>query len=141
VSFGTNCDTTDEYLTVLKTPARSPRANAHGERVIGTIRRECLDWLLPLTLLTVANLFAAWRASGAIRGWWLAAGVTALADRVGTFSYFIPTMVGLMRATDSPEAVGIATRWGNLNYLRHAFVLAAWLAALRTFALFYQQHE
>jgi hypothetical protein len=94
---------------------------------------------VPLTLLTLASLFAAWRASGAIRGWWLAAGVTALADRVFTFSYFIPTMVGLMGATDSPEAVGIATRWGNLNYLRHAIVLAAWLAALRTFALLYQQ--
>jgi putative transposase len=30
-------------LTVLKTPVRSPQANAFCERVIGTIRRECLD--------------------------------------------------------------------------------------------------
>jgi putative transposase len=30
-------------LTILKTPARAPQANAHCERVIGTIRRECLD--------------------------------------------------------------------------------------------------
>jgi hypothetical protein len=93
----------------------------------------------PLTLLIVANLFAAWRAPGTVRGWWLAAGVTALADRVFTFSYFIPTMIGLMGATDSPEAVAVATRWWNLNYLRHAVMLVAWLAALRTFALFYQQ--
>jgi putative transposase len=35
-------------LTVLKTPAQSPQANAFCERLIGTIRRECLDWLIPL---------------------------------------------------------------------------------------------
>src|SRR5688500_2333167 len=44
----------------------------------------------PLTLLTLANLFAAWRALGAVRGWWLAAGALVLADRILTFSYFIP---------------------------------------------------
>jgi putative transposase len=35
-------------LKVLKTPLRSPMANAYCERVIGTIRRECLDYLIPL---------------------------------------------------------------------------------------------
>jgi len=90
----------------------------------------------PLTLLTLANLFAAWRASGSVRGWWLAAALAALADRAFTFSYFIPTMVGLMGATDSPASVAAATRWSNLNYLRHAIVLAAWLASLRAFSLF-----
>ena len=35
--------------TVLKSPPRSPMANAVCERVIGTIRRECLDWLIPLS--------------------------------------------------------------------------------------------
>ncbi len=34
-------------LTVLKSPPHSPQANAICERVIGTIRRECLDWLIP----------------------------------------------------------------------------------------------
>lgn len=28
---------------------------------------------VPLTLLTLANLVAAWRSQGAARGWWLAA--------------------------------------------------------------------
>jgi transposase InsO family protein len=36
-------------LRVLKTPVRSPMANAYCERVIGSIRRECLDYLIPLT--------------------------------------------------------------------------------------------
>ena len=94
---------------------------------------------LPLTLLTLANLFAASRASGAVRGWWLAAGLAALADRAFTFGYFIPTMVWLMKAVDSPEAVAVATRWWNLNYLRHAIVLAAWLMALEAFAILRQR--
>jgi transposase InsO family protein len=35
-------------LRVLKTPFQAPQANAFCERVIGTIRRECLDFLIPL---------------------------------------------------------------------------------------------
>lgn len=93
----------------------------------------------PLTLLTLANLFAAWRAAAPVRAWWLAAALLALADRLFTFSYFIPTMVGLMGAADSPESVAVATRWSTLNYLRHAFVLAAWLASLKAFALLHER--
>ncbi|OLC39591.1 MAG: hypothetical protein AUH75_09195 [Gemmatimonadetes bacterium 13_1_40CM_4_65_7] len=58
--------------------------------------------------------------------------------RAFTFSYFIPTMVRLMRAPDSPESVAVAMRWRNLNYLRHAIVLAAWLMSLRAFASLYR---
>jgi hypothetical protein len=36
-------------LRVLKTPRRSPQANALCQRLLGTIRRECLDFLIPLT--------------------------------------------------------------------------------------------
>jgi len=36
-------------LRVLKTPPQSPQANAICERLIGTLRRECLDFLIPLT--------------------------------------------------------------------------------------------
>jgi hypothetical protein len=93
----------------------------------------------PLTLLTLANLFAAWRAVAPVRAWWLAAALLALADRLFTFFYFIPTMVGLMGAADSPESVAVATRWSTLNYLRHAFVLAAWLASLKAFGLLHEQ--
>ena len=35
-------------LRVLKTPVRAPKANAYCERLIGTIRRECLDFLIPV---------------------------------------------------------------------------------------------
>jgi putative transposase len=36
-------------MRVLKTPARSPHANALCERLLGALRRECLDFLIPLT--------------------------------------------------------------------------------------------
>ena len=89
---------------------------------------------LPLTILTLANLYAAWGSTGDVRAWWLAAGAAALADRALTFGYFIPVMVRLTRMPDSPAAVAAATRWSRLNYLRHAFVLAAWLSALKVLA-------
>jgi putative transposase len=33
---------------VLKSPVMAPQANAHCERVIGTARRDYLDWVIPL---------------------------------------------------------------------------------------------
>jgi transposase InsO family protein len=34
---------------MLRSPVASPKANAICERLIGTIRRECLDWMIPLS--------------------------------------------------------------------------------------------
>jgi hypothetical protein len=121
---------------ISSSPESVAHWNAEAVRQHDTGRR---FWVfvttIPLTLLTVANLFAAWRSAGVVRTWWLTAALAALADRVVTFAYFIPTMVGLMSAADSPESVAAATRWSNLNYLRHAVVLLAWLAALKTLSL------
>jgi len=49
-------------LTILKTPVRSPQANAFCERLIGTIRRECLDWVIPLTEDHLRSILRAWVA-------------------------------------------------------------------------------
>jgi Transposase./Integrase core domain. len=35
-----------EGIRAIRTPVRAPKANAYAERYVGTIRRECLDWIL-----------------------------------------------------------------------------------------------
>jgi len=47
-------------LRVLKTPARTPQANALCERLIGTLRRECLDFVIPFTENHVRSIVHAW---------------------------------------------------------------------------------
>lgn len=93
---------------------------------------------VPLTLLTLANLIGTWGTSGAIRVWWLAAVLFAVADRIFTFVYFIPTMIGLMESgIPQAEAVAAALQWKNLNYIRHTLVFAAWIASLKTLTEIY----
>ena len=48
-------------LEVLRTPIASPKANAICERLIGTIRRECLDWMIPLSEAHLRSILRTWR--------------------------------------------------------------------------------
>ena len=47
-------------LDILKSPVHSPKANAICERVIGTIRRECLDWMIPLSQTHLRSILKTW---------------------------------------------------------------------------------
>jgi putative transposase len=47
-------------IRVLKSAPRCPRMNAVCERVIGTIRRECLDWLIPLSEAHLRAVLRSW---------------------------------------------------------------------------------
>src|SRR5882757_773809 len=47
-------------LKVLRSPPRSPKANAVCERVIGTVRRECLEWLIPLSEHHLRRILKSW---------------------------------------------------------------------------------
>jgi transposase InsO family protein len=48
-------------LKILKTPVRTPTANAYCERIIGTIRRECLDFMIPLNERHLRSLLKEWK--------------------------------------------------------------------------------
>jgi len=91
---------------------------------------------IPLTVLTLANLFLAFRSRGRMRRVWMVAASVALVERLLTFLYFIPTMVRLMTG-DLPnvEAVAVAQQWIHFNTLRHVMMLVAWLGALKVLSL------
>ena len=47
-------------IEVLRSPIASPKANSICERVIGTIRRECLDWMIPLSEVHLRSILKVW---------------------------------------------------------------------------------
>ena len=49
-------------VKILKTPVRAPTANAYCERLIGTIRRECLDFMIPQNERHLRRLLTEWVA-------------------------------------------------------------------------------
>jgi putative transposase len=55
-----NDSLTHRGLKVITTPARSPQANSLCERVIGTLRRECLDWIIPLSERHLRSVLTVW---------------------------------------------------------------------------------
>jgi transposase InsO family protein len=47
-------------LEVIATPVRSPQANSLCERLIGTLRRECMDWIIPLSEEHLRKILWSW---------------------------------------------------------------------------------
>ena len=47
-------------LRVLRTPARAPQANAYCERLVGTVRRECLDFMIPFGEVHLKRILKEW---------------------------------------------------------------------------------
>lgn len=94
---------------------------------------------IPLTLLTLASLVSLKFSKGDLRKWWGFAAGAALIDRIMTFGYFVPTMLYLMGQGNSTDRVIVETAifWSDLNYLRIAFVLIAWLTAMKALTVFY----
>jgi len=125
-------------LWFSRSPESGIQVNGEAMRSTDTGRR---FWAyvttVPLTLLTIANLVVAWQSQGPRREWWLGAAIVTLVERVGTFSYFIPTAVKLMRAETllPAKARAMASQWMALNHVRATLALIGWLAALKTLSL------
>ncbi len=47
-------------LRVLRTPVRAPKANAYCERLVGSVRRECLDFMIPLGEKHLRRILSEW---------------------------------------------------------------------------------
>ena len=47
-------------VQILRSPPRCPQADAICERLIGAIRRGCLDWLIPLSELHLHSILKSW---------------------------------------------------------------------------------
>ena len=47
-------------VRVLRTPPQAPQANSFCERLVGTIRRECLDFLIPLGQRHLKDILNRW---------------------------------------------------------------------------------
>ena len=87
---------------------------------------------VPLTLLTLGSVIAAWSLDTSRGRWWLAAASVMLVERVATLGFFIPQLLTLMRpGLPAAKAERAARRWTRLNYVRAAFAALGWLAALR----------
>ncbi|WP_375445079.1 anthrone oxygenase family protein [uncultured Fibrella sp.] len=125
-------------LWFLRSPDLTYRVNTEAMHTIETGRT---FWGFvttgPLTLLTLANIFAAWQSPDPVHDWWLSAALLTLAERTGTFAFFIPTAIKLQKAGQLPAASvsRLVTSWVRLNYLRNALTLIAWLLALKALTI------
>jgi putative transposase len=77
-TFSATLDETLESwgIHVLRSPVRMPTANAHCERLVGSILRECLDYVVPLnsshsrrTLREWACHYNGWPAASLFVAW------------------------------------------------------------------------
>ena len=92
---------------------------------------------VPLTLLALTGCLMAWSPETAREQWWLLGAGVILVERIGTFGYFIPQLLKLLKPEHlaGERAAHAARTWTRLNYIRAALALAGWLAALRALSL------
>jgi putative transposase len=48
-------------VRVLRTPVQAPVANAYAERLLGSLRRECLDYLIPFGEEHLRRILSLWK--------------------------------------------------------------------------------
>jgi len=92
---------------------------------------------IPLTLLTIANLYFAFHAKAPLYGWWISAASIILIERIGTFTFFIPTAIKLQQGEklSVSKTTSLILWWTRLNYIRNALTFAALLISLKAYLI------
>ncbi|MBL7920369.1 MAG: DUF1772 domain-containing protein [Bacteroidia bacterium] len=92
---------------------------------------------VPLTILTIINIVLAAQSAEQISILWLTASLIVLAERIMTFSFFIPTIIKLQRNKNIPDEVvnKKIPLWINMNYLRNILMLVSWILILQVIIL------
>jgi hypothetical protein len=102
-SANLNASLTRLGLKVITTPRQSPQAHSLCERLIGSLRRECPDWNIPLSEQHLRKVLLSWMA---------AADPTRLLVRVFRATFSVPALAtpptpirpaGLNRRSPGPE--------------------------------------
>ena len=138
VSFGAGLYETRIVLPLWfpKTASLGYQVNAEAMQTIDTGRRFwAFVTTIPLTLLTIANLILAWQSDHPAHNWWLTSAFIVLVERLSTFTFFIPTVIKLQKASQlsASQVARSVSLWIKLNYVRNALILVAWLLSMRAF--------
>jgi hypothetical protein len=88
---------------------------------------------IPFTLLMITNLAVAFQSQPPLHNWWVAATLIILIERIGTFTFFIPTAIKLQKGENliTEKISKLITWWLRLNYVRNALTLAALFVFLK----------
>ena len=133
------------YETLMMLPLWFPHHRGEPLTVNSRIMREIdpgrrfwgMITTLPLTLLTLLNLYFALHESGPQRRPWLAASALVMVERIMTFSFFIPVALKFMNSKTpaAPNVRKLVSTWISLNRVRNLLILAAWLSALYVYGM------
>ncbi|WP_454194453.1 DUF1772 domain-containing protein [Nocardia sp. Marseille-Q1738] len=91
-----------------------------------------------VTLLSLINLFVAWRTPGPFRRWWIAGAAIMACYSATTYGYFATQMLLFQSggAEWTPDRVeSFVELWTALNYPRMVLGGIGWLCALRALSL------
>jgi hypothetical protein len=93
---------------------------------------------VPVAILAALNLVVAWRSGAPQRRWWLTGAVLMCGYAVGSYGFFVPSMLALQAYGASWPAAEIESMvglWTTLNWARMVVGAAGWLCALRALSL------
>lgn len=84
-------------------------------------------------LLAILNAFFAWHQTGLVRTLWLVSSVSIILKSVGTYGYFVPTLIGRIakpETMNTPTLRRVVGTWTALSPLRVLVETFAWITGI-----------